>query len=91
MNANILTPAGTADPEEQLNRALAERRGDGLVDKYVRTIILIRKSLQEQGLEDIIDDGVTLDAVEETFRTAAMGIFIELNRKGVDLDGLLGE
>ena len=91
LNAKILTPTGSADPEEQLERALSEQRGDGLLAKYASTIIAARLALQEAGLEDTIDEGVTLDAVEETFRTASMGIFIELNRKGVDLNALLEE
>lgn len=91
LNASILTPKGTADPEEQLEQALKVQSGDGLLDVYARTIIACRVALQDSGLEETIEQDVTLDAAEETFRTASMGMFIELNRKGVDLNGLLGE
>lgn len=91
LNADILTPKGTADPELQLEETLREQSGDGLLDMYARTIILIRKTLQDNGLEDTIHEEVTLDAVEETFRTTTNSIFIELNKKGIKLNALLGE
>lgn len=91
LNANLLTPQGTANPEEQLEQALKVQSGNGVLDLYARTIILIRQTLRDNDLESTVDEDVTLDAVEETYRTTANSIFIELNKKGVDLNALLGE
>ena len=90
LNANVLSPKGTANAEKQLERALSERKPEGMIEKYVDAIVLIRRKLIDGGLDSTIDEDVTLDAVEETYRSASMGIFIELNKKGINLDELLG-
>jgi hypothetical protein len=96
INANILTPSGSVeDPEEEIERARNKIEGGSvsgegnILNDYAAIIVMCREAVIDAGIEQTIDEDASSDAVEETIRTASMGLFIELNRSGVDYEQLL--
>ena len=99
LNANILTPSGSVDyPEDALESALnkinggsvSNEEGATVLDDMAAIIVLSRQAVLDAGILDTIDADTSDDATEETIRTASMGLFIEVNRKGISYDDLLG-
>lgn len=95
LNGKILTPKGSADAETALEFAVIKLNGgsatgDGsILDDMAAIIVLCREAIIHAGIEDTFEEGLSPDTEEETIRTAAMALFIEVNRSGIDYASLL--